>query len=302
MTVGSAGKAAGPDLATGLVRLARLVDGVFARVSGEHDLTATQARVLCILVEQPRGMAELAGLLSIDKAGVTGLVDRIERRGLAERITVPGDRRALRVLLTTAGQRVAVAVHDQVCAELDALTAELTAADQERFRRTIALVAGASGGFPAPPADVRDAAYGRLARLAGLFQRRSRSLFSRLRNRQPAAQHAERGPGDLEVGAGAESRREADRRGRRQVVPLDQAFRRPPGQGEQGDAESGARGIEDTSQISGVADHLGADTVLGQDGEGSPPDRAGFLDRDQRPGLARGRRCPPGRRAPGQPE
>ena len=161
MTVPSTGKAAGPDLATGLVRLARLVDGVFARVSGEHDLTATQARVLCILVEQPRGMAELAGLLGIDKAGVTGLVDRMERRGLAERITVPGDRRALRVRLTAAGQRAAVAVHDQVCAELDALTAELTAAGQERFRRTIALVAGAAGGFPAPPADVPDAADGR---------------------------------------------------------------------------------------------------------------------------------------------
>jgi DNA-binding MarR family transcriptional regulator len=161
MTVSSAGKAAGPDLATGLVRLTRLVDRVFVRVSGEHDLTVTQARVLCVLVARPRGMAELAGLLGIDKAGVTGLVDRIERRGLAERITVPGDRRALRVLLTAVGQRVAVAVHDQVYAELDALTAGLTAADKERFRRTIALVADADGGFPAPPADVRGAAYGR---------------------------------------------------------------------------------------------------------------------------------------------
>jgi DNA-binding MarR family transcriptional regulator len=161
MTVPSQGKAAGPDLATGLVRLARLVDSVFARVSGEHVLTVTQARVLCILVEQPRGMAELAGLLSIDKAGITGLVDRIERRGLAERLSVPGDRRALRVRLTAAGQQAAVAVHDQVCAELDALTAELAAADRERFRRTIAQVVGAGGGFPAPPADVRNAAYGR---------------------------------------------------------------------------------------------------------------------------------------------
>jgi DNA-binding MarR family transcriptional regulator len=144
MTVQSGGDAAGPDLAIGLVRLARLVDSVFARVSGEHELTATQARVLCILVEQPRGMAELAGLLGIDKAGITGLVDRIERRGLAERTRVPGDRRALRVRLTAAGQRAA-------------LTAGLASADRERFRRTIALVAGAGDGFPAPPLDVRAA-------------------------------------------------------------------------------------------------------------------------------------------------
>jgi len=130
---------AGPDIATGLVRLARLVDGVFARASAEHALTAAQARLLCILVEQPRGMAELAGILGIDKAGITGLVDRVERRGLAERTAVPEDRRAVRVRLTGAGQRDAIAVHHQVCAELDALTAGLTPADREAFRRAIAL-------------------------------------------------------------------------------------------------------------------------------------------------------------------
>jgi DNA-binding MarR family transcriptional regulator len=70
---------------------------------------------------------------------------------------VPGDRRALRVRLTAAGQRAAVAVHDQVCAELDALTAGLAPGDRERFRRTVALVAGAGDGFPAPPLDVRAA-------------------------------------------------------------------------------------------------------------------------------------------------
>jgi DNA-binding MarR family transcriptional regulator len=141
MTVQSGGDA-GPDLATGLVRLARLVDSVFARVSGEHELTATQARTLCILVEQPRGMAELAGLLGIDKAGITGLVDRIERRGLAGRTRVPGDRRALRVRLTAAGQRAAVAVHDQVCAELDAHRRP----GRRRRRRLPGSSAGCSGG------------------------------------------------------------------------------------------------------------------------------------------------------------
>jgi DNA-binding MarR family transcriptional regulator len=120
---------AGPDLATGLIRLARLVNGLFSTASAAHDLTAAQAR-----------MAELAGLLGIDKAGVTGLVDRVERRGLAERTAVPGDRRALRVRLTADGQRTAVAVHDLICAELDALTAGLAPADRERFRCTIALM------------------------------------------------------------------------------------------------------------------------------------------------------------------
>lgn len=131
---------AGPDLATGLIRLARLVNGLFSTASAVHGLTAAQARMLCILMEGPRGMAELAGLLGIDKAGVTGLTDRVERRGLAERTAVPGDRRALRVRLTTDGERTAAAVHDLICAELDAVTADLVPADRERFRCTIALI------------------------------------------------------------------------------------------------------------------------------------------------------------------
>jgi DNA-binding MarR family transcriptional regulator len=132
--------AADLDLATGLIRLARLVNGRFSTASAAHDLTAAQARMLCILVEGPRGMAELAGLLGIDKAGVTGLVDRVERRGLAERTAVPGDRRALAVRLTADGQRTAVAVHELICAELNALAAGLVPADRERFRCTIALI------------------------------------------------------------------------------------------------------------------------------------------------------------------
>jgi DNA-binding MarR family transcriptional regulator len=131
---------AGPGLATGLIRLARLVNSVFSTAAAVHDLTAAQARMLCILVERPRGMAELAGLLGIDKAGVTGLVDRVERRGLAGRTAVPGDRRALRVRLTPDGERAAVAVHDLICAELDALTAGLVPADRERLRCIIALI------------------------------------------------------------------------------------------------------------------------------------------------------------------
>ena len=43
---------------------------------------------------QPR-MAELAHCFGVEKAVLTGLMDRAERRGLAQRSPVPGDRRAL---------------------------------------------------------------------------------------------------------------------------------------------------------------------------------------------------------------
>jgi DNA-binding MarR family transcriptional regulator len=47
--------------------------------------------MLCVLAEGSRGMADLARGFGVEKAALTGLVDRAERRGLAERSRVPGD-------------------------------------------------------------------------------------------------------------------------------------------------------------------------------------------------------------------
>jgi DNA-binding MarR family transcriptional regulator len=128
------------SLVTGLVRLSRLVQGAFAEASARHGLPAAQARLLCVLAAQPRGMAELSGILGVEKAALTGLVDRIERRGLAERKAVPGDRRALRVTLTAAGERAAIDVHDEVSAEVSRLAGDLSATEREQLRGTLSRI------------------------------------------------------------------------------------------------------------------------------------------------------------------
>ena len=112
-----------PDAATGLIQLSGLVQGLYARISQRHDLTPVQAKLLCIVADHPRGMAELAQCFGVEKAALTGLVDRVERRGLAKRTPVHGDRRALNVTLTDAGQRAAAAFHGEVTAELESLLA-----------------------------------------------------------------------------------------------------------------------------------------------------------------------------------
>jgi len=140
MTTNEQSPAGHAELATLLVRLSRRVNGVFAQASGRHGLTATQARMLCILAEQPRGMSELAGLLGVEKAGITGLVDRAERRDLVERTPMPGDRRATSVRLTTAGKQAAVGVHNEICAELEGLASELPAPERERLGRSLARI------------------------------------------------------------------------------------------------------------------------------------------------------------------
>jgi DNA-binding MarR family transcriptional regulator len=70
----------------------------------------------------------------VEKAALTGLMDRAERRGLAQRSPVPGDRRALQVTLTDAGRRAADAFHAEVGAELSRLIAPLAPHDREHFR------------------------------------------------------------------------------------------------------------------------------------------------------------------------
>jgi DNA-binding MarR family transcriptional regulator len=94
-----------------------------------------------------RGMSELASLLGIEKAALTGLADRAERRGLIARTAVPGDRRALSVALTPAGRDAASAFHRDVSASLSQLTEVLPPGERARFCRSLARVA-ASAPWP----------------------------------------------------------------------------------------------------------------------------------------------------------
>ncbi|MGZ0147493.1 hypothetical protein ACXJJ3_10510 [Kribbella sp. WER1] len=63
------------DTGTGLIQLMTLVQGIYATVSERHELTPVQAKLLCVLIGGPRGMAELAHLFGVEKAALTGLVD-----------------------------------------------------------------------------------------------------------------------------------------------------------------------------------------------------------------------------------
>ena len=127
-------------VADGLIRLSVLTQSVFARTAERHGLPAAQARLLCMLAAGPRRMSELAGLLGVERAALTGLADRAERRGLVARTAVPGDRRAVSVALTPEGREVAEGFHRDISEELERLTDVLPPDERERFRRSLARV------------------------------------------------------------------------------------------------------------------------------------------------------------------
>ena len=149
---GAAGAPAGSALpeeaaadAMALIQLSGLIRETFARVAERHDLTQVQARMLCVLAEKPRGMAELARLFGVGKANLTGLVDRAAQRGLVERAIVPSDRRAVQVVLTDDGRRSAHAFHQDATGELAALLAPLTPQARAGFREAAIAIANAVG-------------------------------------------------------------------------------------------------------------------------------------------------------------
>jgi DNA-binding MarR family transcriptional regulator len=90
-------------------------------------------------------MAELARCFGVERAALTGLIDRAERRGLARRSPVPGDRRAVRVTLTDTGRRAAAAFHADATEELNQLFTPLAPAQRERFRSAMATIIEGAG-------------------------------------------------------------------------------------------------------------------------------------------------------------
>ena len=73
---------------------------------GRWDLSPSQFNVLNLLSGEPDGLSqiEISRLLIMHRSNATGLIDRLEQRGLLQRRATPGDRRAYRVVLTPAAR------------------------------------------------------------------------------------------------------------------------------------------------------------------------------------------------------
>lgn len=94
-----------------LLRLLRTANVIWdaSRVFFDQlQLSPSQFNVLNLLHANPKGISqtELGRQLLTHRSNVTGLVDRLEKRGLVGRRAAPDDRRVYRVLLTAAGEKL----------------------------------------------------------------------------------------------------------------------------------------------------------------------------------------------------
>jgi MarR family transcriptional regulator, lower aerobic nicotinate degradation pathway regulator len=120
-----------------LVQLSFLVHNALARCAAQHSLSIVQSRLLGILRDRDVPMAVLARHLELDKASVSGLVDRAERRDLVTRVPSADDRRSVLVHLTTTGREMISNVGLAFEEDVERLVAPLSPAESTSLSNMI---------------------------------------------------------------------------------------------------------------------------------------------------------------------
>ncbi|MFG3530653.1 MarR family winged helix-turn-helix transcriptional regulator [Streptomyces sp. NPDC047917] len=126
----------------------------YDEAAAAHSLTGAQARVLGLLSLEPMPMRRIAQKLKCEPSNVTGIVDRLETRGLVERRPDPADRRVKLAAPTELGARTAQQLRDSLTFAREPL-AELSDGDRAMLRDLLRRMLGepAPSGGRGPGAE-----------------------------------------------------------------------------------------------------------------------------------------------------
>ena len=106
----------------------------FFAIASEFELSPPQVMALRHLdPSEPRPMSELACALQCDNSNVTGIVDRLEDRGLVKRHAAAHDRRVKMLVVTERGAELRARLSARLDTAPEAL-ARLSEADQVALR------------------------------------------------------------------------------------------------------------------------------------------------------------------------
>ncbi len=94
-----------------------------AHMANSYNLTRKQAEILCVLLPgKPQSIRILREQVACDASSATGILDRLEKRGLIERLPDLEDRRIRAVAITASGLKVRSAIlHEALQAQNDQL-------------------------------------------------------------------------------------------------------------------------------------------------------------------------------------
>lgn len=97
----------------------------------QSNVSMSQMHVLWLLQHQgSMSMSRIAELLDVSLSNATGIMDRMEERGLVERVRVPNDRRLVLVKPAAAGLQALSQTETSKRARMRALIGHLSAAER----------------------------------------------------------------------------------------------------------------------------------------------------------------------------
>ncbi len=101
------------------------------------SITPVQAGILFLLRKNELTMTGLSQILSIDNSAITGLVDRLEKSGLAERTSNPNDRRTFLIRITEKGKAEIDRAHVIIKKVNAEIKSGFSAEEMETFKRVL---------------------------------------------------------------------------------------------------------------------------------------------------------------------
>ena len=122
-----------------LYRAVAAVDRTHAAELAPYKLSLGQFQALSVLhrVQEPVTMGELAELLSVRRANLTGLIDTLARRSLVQRVLNPHDRRSFLVEITPDAEALLAGFLPHHWRYLNTLTSGLASEDLRQLAQLL---------------------------------------------------------------------------------------------------------------------------------------------------------------------
>ena len=121
-----------------LTRAQNTVNQYFKTRLAPHGVTPGQYGILkCLWDENGLTVKQIAERMYLDSSTITGLLDRMEQKGLIKRCPDPSDRRALSVVLTPEGERLEGPVSEAIALANQAVLKDVGYAEAQKLMQLL---------------------------------------------------------------------------------------------------------------------------------------------------------------------
>lgn len=104
------------------------------------DISLRQLSALQMIEDETTTLGDVARRLMVTPAVVTGLIDRLEKRGFVRRVASSGDRRRVNLALTDEGREAARRAEQRLTDEVAAKMANFTAEELRTLEQGLSLL------------------------------------------------------------------------------------------------------------------------------------------------------------------